>query len=261
MPPRLPGARMFAFNPMLAWLLAVAQLVAADFTVAAAASLGPALDEALAAHAAAGGGHGVGYYAASSSLARQIEQGLPVQLVITADERWMHWLAQRSLIDASSRAPIAGNTLVLVAPATAPFSTDLVPGSDCASAFVGSWTTADPAHVPLGSYAQQALVALGHWPALKPRLLPAADARAALRLVASGEAAAGVVYASDAQGSSAVTVVARFPAESHSPITYHAALVGRSQPAATAFQEFLRGAAGQAILVKHGFTAVADASP
>jgi molybdate transport system substrate-binding protein len=211
------------------------------------------MDEALKAHAAAGGALGQGMYAATSTLAKQIEQGAPVQVFVSADQRWMAWLAERALIDATSRVDIAANRLVLVAPASATFAVTLNQGADLAAAFAGRWTTGDPAHVPVGAYAKEALGWLGQWPALEPRLIAAADVRAALRLVERGEVAAGIVYATDARSSTAAAVVATFPAASHAPITYPAAIVGQGTPEARAFLAFLAGPGGQAVLARHGF--------
>jgi molybdate transport system substrate-binding protein len=226
------------------------------FTVAAAASLGKAMDEAMKAHAQAGGAPGQGTYAAASTLAKQIEQGSPVHLFMSADQRWMDWLAERRLIDPASRTDIAANRLVLIAPADAPFTATLAKGSDLAATIPGRWATGDPAHVPVGAYARQSLTWLGAWDALQPRLIATADVRAALRTVELGEASAGIVYATDARSSAKVAVVGTFPVESHTPITYPAALVCTGNPAAGAFLDFLRGPGGQAVLARHGFLPV-----
>jgi molybdate transport system substrate-binding protein len=214
------------------------------------------MDAALKAHAQAGGALGQGMYAGTSTLAKQIEQGSPVHLFVSADQRWMDWLAERKLIDLASRTDIAANSLVLIAPTDAQFTVTLDNGSDLAAAIPGRWATGDPAHVPVGAYARQSLTWLGAWDALRPRLIATADVRAALRTVELGEASAGIVYATDVRGSAKVAVVGTFPAESHTPITYPAAVVGAGNPEARAFLGFLRGPGGQSVLAANGFLPV-----
>ena len=211
----------------------------APLTVLAAASLQDALRALEPAwQTAAPGRPPVRFaFAASSTLARQIEQGAPADLFMSADEPWMDYLAVRNLIVPETRASPLGNTLVLVTPANSvatplqlgrgtDFTPLLGPG--------GRLAVGDPAHVPAGRYAQQALEWMGLWQALSPRLAPAENVRSALLLVERGEAPLGIVYATDARASRGVKVIGTFPAESHTPITYPFALTRRAEANAQA---------------------------
>lgn len=237
---------------------------AAPVTVFAAASLQDALRALEPAWRAAASGHApVRFsFAASSALARQIEQGAPADLFMSADEPWMDYLAQRSLILPDSRVSPIGNALVLVAPASAaPPATPVTlgrGGTDLAALLgpQGRLATGDPAHVPVGRYAQQALTWLGQWGALAPRLARADNVRAALLLVERGEAPLGIVYLTDARASAGVRVLGTFPPESHPPVTYPFALVRRAgaHPQAAALLGFLAGPGAAEAWRRFGFT-------
>lgn len=165
-------------------------------------------------------------FASSSTLARQIENGAAADTFLSADEEWMRYLAERKLVVEDSWSRPIGNRLVLIAPADQPVSVRLEKGVDLAR-FLGDGrlATGDPAHVPVGRYAQQALGYLGAWQALEPRLARAENVRAALALVERGEAPLGIVYATDARVASKVKVVGEFPEESHAPIRYSFAIL------------------------------------
>ena len=231
-------------------------------TLFAAASLTDALTEIGQAWAATGQPAPRLSFASSSTLARQIEAGAPAAIFASADARWMDELAHRELIVADSRIDLLGNDLVVVGPAGAapmPVSASadwlaLLRGRLGAD---GRIATGDPAHVPAGIYAQQALTRLGAWTALKGRIAAAEDVRNALLLVERGEAPLGIVYATDAAVSRAVVVVARFPADSHDPVVYPFALLrGQDSPAARALFGFITGPTGRAIFAARGFRAV-----
>jgi len=230
----------------------------APLTVFAAASLKESLDEAAATFERSTGQPVRVSYAASSALARQIEQGAPADVFVSADLEWMDYLQQRGLVDARSRRNLFGNTLVLVAP-TAGNATPLVlkPGIDLRPLLDGGrLALALTASVPAGKYAKAAFTTLGIWEQLQPRVAEAENVRAALMLVARGEAPLGVVYRSDAQAEHAVRVLATFPAGSHPPIIYPGArIVASTQPRATAFVRWLGSPEAQAIFRRHGFTA------
>jgi molybdate transport system substrate-binding protein len=197
-------------------------------------------------------------FASSSTLARQIEAGAPAQAFCSASEPWMDYLAERGLIDAASRVSPVGNTLVLVAPQAAgprPLTVDA--GLDLARLLGpdGRLAVGDPAHVPAGIYARQALQALGQWPALRRRLAPADNVRAALALVERGEAPLGIVYATDAAISPAVVAIGTFPEGSHPPISYPCAVIkDQGSDATRRFFGFLTGPDGLAIFARFGFT-------
>ena len=229
--------------------------------VFAAASLQSALDELAPSIARETGVTVRASYAASSALARQIENGAPAGLFISADQDWMNYVWARKLIDPASRVDLVGNTLVLVAPSAAPVSLKIAPGFGLFAALAGGrLAIANPDAVPAGKYAKAALTALGVWDAVLPRTAPAQDVRAALLLVSRREAPLGIVYRTDAIVDSRVVIVDTFPASLHPPIVYPAALMAGAPPAAGRVLAFLRGPAAQAVFSRHGFTALAATS-
>lgn len=245
-----------AFVLHLALAGAPAAHAAEPVVVFAAASLANAFEDIGKAWAAKGYAAPKFSFAASSTLAKQIEQQAPAAIFASADEAWMDYLAERKLIDPASRKDLAGNGLVLVVPADSPSTVDLKAGTDFATLFAGRRiATGDPAHVPVGRYAEQALKNLGGWDAISPRLVRAESVRAALAFVERGEVAAGIVYSTDAAISSKVRVAGTFPASSHAGIVYPIALVaGRADAQARAVLAFLTGPEARAILRRHGFT-------
>lgn len=184
-------------------------------------------------------------FAASSALARQIEQGAPADLFMSADEPWMDYLQQRGLILEATRVSPVGNALVLVAPAGPARRVALGRDTDLAALLGpgGRIATGDPAHVPVGRYAEAALRWMGQWEALQARLARADNVRAALLLVERGEAPLGIVYATDAAASRGVQVVGTFPPDSHPAVTYPFALLRRAAGNAEArgFLAFVTG--------------------
>jgi molybdate transport system substrate-binding protein len=195
-------------------------------------------------------------FGASSTMARQIEQGAPANLFASADEKWMDYLADKKLIAADTRRELLGNDLVLVVPADKPQHVTVGPGFDLLGLLGpnGRIATGDPAHVPVGLYAEQALKKLGLWDAVQPRLARTDDVRAALLLVERGEAPAGIVYATDAAVSKGVMVAGVFPANSHDPVSYPFAVVKSGDtPEARALMTFLAGPDARAIFDKRGF--------
>jgi len=203
----------------------------APITVFAAASLTDALQQIVAPLQ----GHDVPVklsFASSSTLARQIENGAAADIFVSADEEWMVYLDERKRIAKDTWVRPIGNQLVIVAPRDEAVSVKLDPKFDLA-ALLGERRLAvgDPAHVPAGRYAQQALEHYGWWQAVEPRLARAENVRAALALVERGETPLGIVYTTDARSAQAVRVVAEFPAASHEPILYSfAAIAGRDSP-------------------------------
>lgn len=230
--------------------------VAGEVSVFAAASTTNALDDVGALFAARGLGTMKPSYAASSTLAKQIEHGAPAQVFLSADLGWMDYLAGKGLVDAASRRNLLGNTLVLIAPADSTVSeVGIEKGFPLARMLGdGRLATGDPDHVPVGRYAKQALETLGVWTDIAPRLSRTDSPRSALALVERGEAPFGIVYATDAAVTKKVKVVGTFPAASHDPIVYPVALVaGKDTPTARAFLEFTRGPEARAVFVRHGF--------
>lgn len=225
--------------------------------VLAASSMQEALEDAADGWAAAGHPHPVLSFAATSALARQVEAGARADILVSADEAWMDDLAAGGLIAPDTRRNLAGNRLVLVAPAGPPVTLPLEPGVRLEPKLgaSGRLAMAEPDTVPAGRYGKAALTALGAWPQVADRLAIADSVRGALALVARGEAPLGVVYATDARAEPGVQVAGVFPADSHPAIVYPMALLATStNPEATGFADFLLSPAGQAILERHGFT-------
>lgn len=226
-------------------------------TVFAAASLTDAMKDVAAAWQKQGHPLPVYSFGASSTLARQIEQGAPAALFASADEQWMDYLAKRDLIVPDTRKDLLSNKLVLIVPAAHPQHVAIGPNFDLAALLGpnGKLATGDPAHVPVGLYAKQALQKLGLWGVAESRMAPAADVRGALLLVERGEAPAGIVYATDAAVSKGVMVAGAFPEDSHDPITYPFAVVkANDTPEARALLTFLQGPQAREIFVARGFS-------
>jgi molybdate transport system substrate-binding protein len=231
-----------------------------SITVSAAISLKDALDELgpifqVQQHRKNGGsGTAVTYnYGGSGTLARQIEQGAPVDVFFSAAEKQMDELAAQGLIDADSRRDLVGNSLVLIAPAQA---TTLHSFQDLTNPAVKALALGETSTVPAGMYAQQTLEHLGLLAAVQKKVVYAKDVRAVLTYVETGNADAGMVYQTDANTSKKIRVIAIAPPDSHDPILYPAAVLrdSKNKPAARAFLEFLQGPDARAIFRKYGFT-------
>ena len=235
---------------------------AADITVFAAASTTTAVEAVADLFAARNGGRVRGVFASSSTLARQIANGAPADVYISANAAWMDWLEAANAVEPGTRRTLLGNRLVLVAPADSPLSLGIAAGFPLVAKLAGGrLVMGDPDHVPAGIYGRAALQRLGVWPALAGSVVRAADTRAALALVDRGEAAAGIVYATDAAIGRNVRVVGTFPEDTHPAIVYPAAIVaGRDRPQVRAFFKFLASPAAADVFREHGFT-VREASP
>lgn len=219
----------------------------------AAASLTNALRDITDAYTARGRPAVKNVFAASSTLAKQIETGARADLFLSADPGWMDYLTAAGRIEPTTRTDLLGNTLVLIAPKGKGFTVDFGPGSRLARAFSGRLCTGEPGVVPVGIYAKQALENLGWWTGLQGRIVGTEDVRTALAFVERGECAAGIVYATDAAISDKVEVVGRFPASSHKAIVYPAAVVKGATADAADLLAWLRSEQAAAIFVKHGF--------
>jgi len=226
---------------------------AGEVTVFAAASMKTALDR-IAADWAAQTGHAVILsYAGSGALARQITLGAPADIFISANPGWMDAVEAAGLIAPGDRRDLAGNALVLIGHGT-PDPVRIGPDLDLPARLQGGkLAMALVEAVPAGQYGKAALTALGLWKDVAPAVAQADNVRAALALVATGEAPLGIVYATDAAAEPAVGVLGTFPASSHPPITYPAALLSPGDPASRAFFEALFAAPAAAILADEGF--------
>lgn len=239
---------------MLCVGIAAGHARAGDLLVFAAASTRNALDDIVAAYEAAHQVQVEASYASSSDLAKQIEHGAPAGLFVSADTRWADYLDELGFV--ADRRDLLGNSLVLVAPKGAEISVDLARPESLRAALDGGWLAmGDPDHVPAGRYGKAALEALGLWTALDGKIARAKDVRAALALVERGEAAAGIVYATDAAASGDVEIIAAFPASSHPEIVYPVVLVaGQESDMARDFYAFLAGPEAREAFLRHGFT-------
>jgi molybdate transport system substrate-binding protein len=225
-------------------------------TVFAAASTTNAMTEIGQLFARQGLGGFLPSFAASSTLAKQIENGAPAAVYLSANKKWMDYLGEEGLVDAGSRFDLLGNRIVLVAPMDSPLaSVDIVMGFPLEALIaVGYLAMGDPDHVPAGIYGKQALESLGVWGSIHNRIARQKDVRSALALVERGEVPLGLVYATDAAIAGKVKVVGVFPESSHPPIRYPVAVVKDGEsPAAKRFLEFLKSPDARAVFEKYGF--------
>lgn len=194
-------------------------------------------------------------FGSSSTLAKQIVQGAPADVYVSANVSWMDFLERENMLAAQTRVDLLGNSLVVVAPKGEMF--EVIPRSDFAfaQAFRGRLAMGDPSHVPAGMYAKEALIQLGWWAAVKDRLAPASDVRGALTLVGRGECAVGIVYATDVVGNKDVSVVATLPDSLlQKPIVYPMAVVkGKQRPEVVSAVRFFQSDEAVAIFKRHGF--------
>lgn len=215
----------------------------AALSVFAAASTTDAMKELAAAYKAGGGGTVRFNFASSGALARQIEAGAPADVFVSANVKWMDRLEEKAAVQSGTRFNLAANSLVLTAPVGSDIQFD---GRADGKIAVGNFKS-----VPAGMYAKEALEHMGWYADWQPHFVQASSVRTALLYVQRGEAAAGIVYATDAKAAG-LPVIGTFPAESHSPIIYPAAAVSPKEPALK-FLEFLKTKEAKAILKNHGF--------
>ena len=229
---------------------------AGTLTIFAAASMKNALDEVNAAYTVKTGVKITASYAASSVLAKQIVQGAPADVFLSADTDWMDYAVARNVISEPTRINLLGNRLVLIAPKDARVDqVDIGPGFDLAKlAGDGRIVTGDVTSVPAGKYAKAALEKLGAWQAAQPKFAMAENARAALLLVARGEAALGIVYSTDAKVDASVKIIGPFPTSSHPAIVYPIAATATAKPGTKDYLAFLQSMAAKTIFERSGFT-------
>jgi molybdate transport system substrate-binding protein len=234
-----------------------------DVVVFAAASLKNALDDAVERYRDATGRTVLVSYAATSTLARQIEQAAPADIFFSADMAWMDYLEDRDFIRPDSRRTLLGNRIVLIAPRTSDATIDIGPGMNLTGLLGkdGLLAMANTSSVPAGKYGKAALETLDAWDAIAGRIVQADNVRAALAFVARGEAPLGIVYATDAAAEPAVKVLAAFPDDTHPAIHYPIALTAAStNPEASAFLEFLLSPAALPAFEAQGFTIIVSVS-
>ena len=196
-------------------------------------------------------------FASSSTLAKQVEEGAPADLFISASNKWMKYLSDKNLIVKETEKVIAGNELVLIAPAkSVANSVDIAKGEWIKSLKDSYLSVGDPAHVPAGQYAEEALTKLNLWDKVQDRLARAKDVRGALALVERAEAPYGIVYSTDAKISQQVKTVAVFPADSHKPVVYPVSILkDHDNTDSRDFLKYLESDAAKKVLVGYGFSA------
>jgi molybdate transport system substrate-binding protein len=254
----LPMSRLSVlFSAFIVLLASLSPAAAEDktITVFAAASMKNALDEIDAAYTAKTGVKFSVSYAASSVLAKQIEQGAPADVFVSADTDWMDYATSKKAINEPTRVNLLGNSIVLIAPKDSKIdNVTIAQGFDLAKlAGDGKIATGDVKSVPAGKYAKAALEKLGAWQAAEPKFAMAESVRAALTLVARGEANLGIVYSTDAKVEPGVKIVGTFPADSHPAIIYPVAATTTAKPETGDYLAFLRTSAAKTILEKYGF--------
>lgn len=251
---------MFKFKTLLLSTVAACAMLSvsaqAKLTVFAAASMTNVLEAAKTNYLKAHPEEEIDFsFASSSVLARQISQGAPADLFVSANQKWMDFLAEKNAIVPETRTNLVQNALVMIAPKNGQIAQLDVKNPQWQADLNGSYlAVGDPAHVPAGKYAQEALTSLNQWAGVEDKLARANNVRAALALVEQGESPLGIVYATDAVASQKVKVVATFPADSHAPIEYPAAIVtGHNNPESEAFLAYLKSDEAKAIFQKFGF--------
>src|SRR5471032_1292466 len=236
--------------------MAAVRAQAAGLVIFAAASLKNALDEIAAAWAKETGKTAPKIsYAASSALAKQMEQGAPADLFLSADLDWMDYVEKKDLIRKETRVSLLGNKIVLIAPKDSKATLDVKQGFDLAKALAGGkLAMGNVDSVPAGKYGKAALEKLGAWDGVKDKVAQADNVRAALLLVSRGEAALGIVYSTDAAAEPNVKIVGIFPENSHPPIIYPAAVIKDAKSAdAKPFLDYLKSAKARPAFEKQGF--------
>lgn len=227
--------------------------------VFAAASLKNALDAVNSACETEVGEKATISYAASSALAKQIEQGAPADVFISADLDWMNYLSDKGLTKKDTETRLLGNSIVLVAPANSSAATEIKPNFDLAGLVGdGRLAMANVDSVPAGKYGKAALEKLGVWSSVVAKLAQTENVRAALALVSTGEAPLGIVYRTDAAADPKIKIVATFPSDTHPPIIYPMAQIAESKDdRAAAFLECLRSPEAKELFEAQGFTVLA----
>jgi molybdate transport system substrate-binding protein len=194
-------------------------------------------------------------FASSAALAKQIDSGAAIDVFMSADQEWMDYLQTHGRIDVATRRDVVTNRLALVAPLDSNVALKIQPGFALRAALgpSGRLAMGDPDSVPAGKYAQAALMSLGVWTQIEPRLVRADNVRMALAYVARGEVPLGIVYQTDARVEPSVRVVAVFPYWAHAPITYRVGAKTFGSPQARYFIAFLASPAARALFEKAGF--------
>jgi molybdate transport system substrate-binding protein len=221
--------------------------------VFAAASLTDVMNVLVKHYSQQAGVQVVPVYGGSGTLAKQLEQGAPGDMFISADEKWMQYLKDKQLLQNATIKPWLSNRLVLITPLAKPLNIKAEASVDVNQQAPGYWCTGDTLSVPVGIYAKQSLTSLGWWEKVRNRLVSTQDVRATLNLVERDECDVGIVYASDAQSSNKVKLAGEFPENSHVPIVYPMALLPQASAATTSFYKYLQSVEAKKLLASYGF--------
>ncbi|WP_051958072.1 molybdate ABC transporter substrate-binding protein [Desulfobacter vibrioformis] len=242
------------FSALMLSPLALAQ--AESIRIFAAASTTNAVGDIINAYTAETGKAVVPSFASSSTLAKQIDQGAPADMYLSANPKWMDFIEGKDLVEPGTRTNLLGNRITLIQPLSGELDIEISKDMDLAG-ILGDDKLAmgDPDHVPAGIYGRKALESLGLWESVSPKVARAKDVRAALALVERAEAPLGIVYATDAAISKKIKVVAVFPEHTHPPIIYPACIIkGKANDDAKAFFEFLKSPKAAEIFKTYGFS-------
>ena len=245
---------------LASWPQPSARAQGGDVIVFAAASLKNALDAVNARWQQETGKKAIISYASSPALAKQMEQGAPAQMFISADLDWMDYVDKKNLIKPETRSNLLGNRIVLIAPKDKANAIDIRPGFDLAKVLGdGRLAMGNVDAVPAGKYGKAALEKLGVWASVSGKLAQAENVRAALLLVSRGEAPAGIVYQTDAASDKGITIIGTFPEDTHPPIIYPIALTaGATHPDAAAFLAYIRSDKAKPVFEAQGFAVLSS---
>ena len=257
---KAPGVVAIAAAVTILWAGLTHAAKSDTVTVFAAASTNLVISAVNALYADEESGDARASFASSGSLAQQIVNGAPADVFVSANTRWMEHLVKLGAIESGSRVTLASNRLVLILPAASSLELVAEPGFPLAERLGdGRLAIADPDHAPVGAYGKAAFEALGMWPGVVGKLARTQDTRAAVALVERGEAAAGLVYSTDAKPNPRVRIAATFPESTHPPIRYEVAIVaGRDTGSTRRYFALLTSPAADSILEAHGFVAVTE---
>ncbi|MGL4487487.1 MAG: molybdate ABC transporter substrate-binding protein [Yersinia sp. (in: enterobacteria)] len=247
----------WAASAVLLAVFSSSAIAAGNVTIFAAASLTNALQDIAAQYQKEKQVDVVASYASSSTLARQIEQGAPADLFISASQQWMDYAIDKQQIVANTRYTLLGNTLVLIAPQNSKIDSVVIDKKTDWKKLLdgGRLAVGDPDHVPAGIYAKESLEHLDAWAVLAPEMARANNVRSAMALVERAEAPLGIVYGSDAIASNKVKVVGTFSEASHKPIEYTMAIVkGHENQNVNDFYDYLKSPQATEIFKIYGFT-------
>lgn len=246
--------KIYLFTLLLLFSMHTQAAEQREITVFAAASLTNAVSEIVANYEKEKVTSIKKSFASSAVLAKQIENGAPADIFISADNLWMNYLKDKNVLNNASISPLLGNRLVLITSKGKGFKVEMQPTFNFNNALQGKLCTGEMLSVPVGIYAKQALTALGWLQPINQKIVGTQDVRSALTLVERGECVAGIVYETDAKISNKVETIAVFSDNTHEPVIYPMALVNNASSHSTEFYEYLKSTKAKDVFIKYGFT-------